>query len=105
VVFPTKHAYGILTDDGAELLIHIGIDTVNLNGANFQSFVTPGQRVGAGDLLAEVDVAGVRAAGFDPTIMVVVTNTGDFLDVLPDLDPSSSNGLSVLNHNILEAAR
>lgn len=82
-VFPTKHAYGILTDEGIEVLIHIGIDTVNLDGKYFESSVEVGQKVKAGDQLGEFDALQIRKAGFDPTIMVVIINTNDFLDIIP----------------------
>lgn len=82
VVFPTKHAYGIRTETGIELLIHIGVDTVNLNGQYFESFVTQGQKVNKGDRLAVYEVDKVKEAGFDPTIMAVITNSNDYLDVI-----------------------
>ncbi|MFR3685541.1 MAG: beta-glucoside-specific PTS transporter subunit IIABC [Enterococcus sp.] len=82
-VFPTKHAYGIRTENGVEVLIHIGIDTVNLEGQYFESLVKQDQQIKQGELLAKVDVEKVKAAGFDPTIIVVITNTRDFLDVIP----------------------
>lgn len=74
-VFPTGHAYGIKSDDGVDLLVHIGIDTVAMKGDGFTSEVTKGQRVDAGDALATVDLAKISEAGFDPTTIVVVTNT------------------------------
>lgn len=81
-VFPTKHAYGILTKEGIEVLIHIGVDTVNLDGKGFESFVKQGQQIEAGNVMAEVDIKKIKDEDFDPTIMVVVTNTKDFLDVI-----------------------
>ena len=83
VVFPTKHAIGIKDDNGIELLIHIGIDTVELEGQHFQVFVEAGSRVAKGQKIAEVDFAAVEATGYDPTTIVVVTNTSNFLDVIP----------------------
>lgn len=82
VVFPTKHAYGIRTESGIELLIHIGVDTVNLNGQHFESFVTQGQKIRKGDKLAVYEVDKIKEAGFDPTIMAVITNSNDYLDVI-----------------------
>ncbi|MCP0887592.1 sucrose-specific PTS transporter subunit IIBC [Ligilactobacillus sp. WILCCON 0076] len=81
VAYETKHAYGLKSDNGAEVLIHIGIDTVNLKGAHFESFVKQGQKVKQGDKLGTVDVTQVKAAGYDPTVMVVVTNTGNYASV------------------------
>lgn len=81
VAYETKHAYGLKSKDGAEVLIHIGIDTVNLKGEGFESFVKQGQTVKAGDKLGTVDLAKVKAEGYDPTVMVVVTNTNNYASV------------------------
>ncbi|MEV8268608.1 glucose PTS transporter subunit IIA [Microbacterium sp. NPDC076911] len=70
------HAIGILTESGLELLIHVGIDTVKLAGAHFTTHVAQGQRVAAGDLLLEFDVAAITAAGYSLLTPVVVTNLG-----------------------------
>ncbi|MEC3792864.1 beta-glucoside-specific PTS transporter subunit IIABC, partial [Clostridioides difficile] len=75
IVFPTKHAYGIVTDEGLEILIHIGIDTVNLDGKFFESLVTQNQRVKKGDALAVFESDKIIEEGFDSTIITVVTNT------------------------------
>ncbi|HBE9443873.1 PTS system beta-glucoside-specific transporter subunit IIABC [Clostridioides difficile] len=88
IVFPTKHAYGIVTDEGLEILIHIGIDTVNLDGKFFESLVTQNQRVKKGDALAVFDSDKIIEAGFDSTIITVVTNTSDYLDVISSNDES-----------------
>lgn len=81
VAYETKHAYGIKSDEGAEVLIHIGIDTVNLKGKNFTSNVKQGQHVEKGEVLGTVDVQGVIDAGYDPTVMVVITNTPSYANV------------------------
>ena len=81
--FPTGHAFGIKSDDGIEALIHIGIDTVQLDGKGFTAAVQQGQVVQAGDLLATVDLDAVKAAGYDPTTILVITNTAQFAAVLP----------------------
>ncbi|NLJ18298.1 PTS glucose transporter subunit IIA [Globicatella sulfidifaciens] len=73
-VFPTKHAIGIKTASGIEVLIHLGIDTVELEGEGFETFVEEGQEVIAGDKIAEMDLASIKKAGKDTTIMVVFTN-------------------------------
>lgn len=88
IVFQTKHAYGIVTDEGLEILIHIGIDTVNLDGKFFESLVTQNQRVKKGDALAVFDSDKIIEAGFDSTIITVVTNTSDYLDVISSNDES-----------------
>lgn len=81
VAYATKHAYGITSDDGAEILIHIGLDTVNLKGQHFESFVEQGQSVHAGDKLGTIDLDAVQKAGYDTTVMMVVTNTDDYQKV------------------------
>jgi beta-glucoside PTS system EIICBA component len=90
--FPTGHAFGIKSADGVEALIHIGIDTVQLEGKGFSAAVTQGQVVEAGDLLATVDLDVVKAAGYDPTTIVVITNTAQFAAVLPAEGHQLSHG-------------
>lgn len=70
------HAFGIRSDDGVEILVHVGIDTVKLDGEHFEAAVSQGQRVAAGDLLTTVDLTAVRAAGYDPITVVLVTTPG-----------------------------
>ncbi|NIZ40174.1 PTS transporter subunit EIIC [Spirochaetales bacterium BR193] len=77
LVYPTKHAYGLQTASGTEILIHIGIDTVNLQGKYFDSFVSMGNHVKVGDKLASYQVSKLRKASIDPTIMVVLINEGE----------------------------
>jgi PTS system beta-glucosides-specific IIC component len=77
------HAYGIKTDDGVEVLVHIGIDTVQLQGKCFEVAVKKNQRVEIGDLLATVNFEGVRDGGYDPTTVVVVINSKTLLSVTP----------------------
>ena len=79
----TGHAFGIKTDDGVEVLVHVGIDTVQLEGKGFQLDVAKDQRVEAGDLLAKVDLDAIKEAGFDTTTMVVVVNTASLKKVTP----------------------
>ena len=82
-VFPTMHAVSMVDENGVELLIHLGIDTVKLDGKHFTSYVKDGEMVKKGDLLVEFDKAAVEAEGYDTTVIVVVTNTQEFLDVIP----------------------
>ncbi len=82
-VFPSKHAVSMVDENGVELLIHLGIDTVKLDGKHFTSYVKDGEMVKKGDLLVEFDKAAVEAEGYDTTVIVVVTNTQEFLDVIP----------------------
>ncbi|MGK9044743.1 PTS cellobiose/arbutin/salicin transporter subunit IIBC [Mammaliicoccus vitulinus] len=77
-VFPTKHAIGITSDDGIEVLIHVGIDTVKLNGGPFASAIEQGDHVNIGDVIGTFDLAQIIEAGYDPTTIVVITNTDDY---------------------------
>lgn len=81
VVYDTKHAYGIESDNGAEILIHIGIDTVNLAGEHFTAKQVSGAKVKKGDLLGTFDQEGIKKAGYEDTTMVIVTNTKSYNDV------------------------
>lgn len=80
-VFPTKHALGFKTADGLEVLIHIGINTVELNGEHFELHVEQGQEVVVGDPLVTVDFDKVKAAGYDIVTPVIVLNTADYESV------------------------
>lgn len=82
MVFPTKHAIGLTTAGGAEVLIHIGIDTVKLNGEGFNAYVEQGAKVKAGDKLISFDMDAIKSKGYDTTVVVVVTNTDSYLDVI-----------------------
>ncbi|MGL5887187.1 MAG: sucrose-specific PTS transporter subunit IIBC [Leuconostoc suionicum] len=84
VAYQTKHAYGLTTDDGVEILVHIGLDTVNLEGKGFESFVTQGQKVKKGDKLGTFDTNTIKKAGYPVTTMVIITNTKAFNDVVVD---------------------
>lgn len=81
IAFETGHAYGLKTASGAELLIHIGIDTVTMNGNGFEKLVVAGDKVTAGTPLARFDAVKIAEAGLDDTTMVILTNTGDFTTV------------------------
>lgn len=81
LVAETGHAYGIQTDDGGDILIHIGIDTVKLEGKHFETKVAQGQVVKKGDLLGTFDIDGIKENGLDSTVMVIVTNTSYYLAV------------------------
>lgn len=82
-LFKTHHAIGIESDDGTEILIHVGIDTVKLDGKFFTPRVEVDAVVKQGDLLLEFDVQGITDAGYDLTTPVLVTNSDDYLDVIP----------------------
>ena len=82
-VFPTKHAIGLKSDTGIELLIHFGLDTVNLKGKPFTQHIEAGQHVKQGELLMEADIKQIQDAGYDITTPVVVTNTAEFVEIVP----------------------
>ncbi|MBM6753971.1 PTS beta-glucoside transporter subunit IIBCA [Lactobacillus alvi] len=92
VAYETKHAYGLTSDNGAEVLIHVGLDTVNLKGEHFTSEVSQGQQVKAGDKLGTIDLDAVKAAGYDTTVMVVITNSNDYKDVKRLADGKVNHG-------------
>lgn len=77
-ILPTKHAIGITSDEGIELLIHVGMDTVELKGVGFECFVNENEHVKAGDLLLKADLKKIKAAGFSVTTPIVVTNTKEY---------------------------
>ena len=83
IAFATGHAFGLKTANGAEVLIHVGIDTVSMNGEGFDQKVAQGDKVKAGDVLGTFDSAKIAAAGLDDTTMVIVTNTADYASVTP----------------------
>ncbi|WP_308805786.1 glucose PTS transporter subunit IIA [Atopobium minutum] len=83
VVQKAGHAFGINTAEGIELLVHVGIDTVELEGKGFEPKVSVGQSVAAGDTLVVADLDAIKAAGYDTTTLVVITNTQDFSSVKP----------------------
>ena len=96
IVFPTGHAYGLRTANGAEILIHVGIDTVSMNGEGFNQKVNQGDKVKAGDVLGTFDSVKIAAAGLDNTTMVIVTNTADFASVNPVASGSVAKGDAII---------
>ncbi|KZU41889.1 PTS beta-glucoside transporter subunit IIBCA [Lactiplantibacillus plantarum] len=96
VVADTGHAYGLTTDNGVELLIHIGIDTVSLKGQGFKVIVKPGQTVQKGDLLGEFDATVLKAANLDDTVMVVVTNSKNYQRIESEPNQSIQSGAALL---------
>ena len=75
MLFPTQHAIGIKSETGIEILIHIGINTVELNGMGFKTFVSQGQHVKRGDRLIKIDFRYLKEQGYDGTVMLILTNT------------------------------
>lgn len=82
-VFPGNHAIGLTSENGIELLIHIGIDTVNMNGESFIREVSEGDNIQLGQELLRFDSQKIQEAGYDDTVMITVTNTSNYLDVIP----------------------
>ena len=81
VMFETKHAVSITADNGAEVMIHVGLDTVKLNGEGYRSFKKQGETVKAGELLLEFDLDEIRQKGYDLITPVIILNTADYPDM------------------------
>ena len=81
-IFKTNHAIGLKSNDGAEVLIHIGLDTVNLEGKHFKSHIEKGQAIKAGDLLVEFDIDAIKKEGYDVITPVIITNSDNYKDVM-----------------------
>lgn len=84
MLFETRHAISIVSEQGTEILIHIGLDTVKLKGDFFKAFVKTGDKVKAGDLLLEFDIEQIQAAGYDIISPIVICNTSAYAEVIPD---------------------
>ena len=91
--FPTKHAIGLSSDKGVELLIHIGMDTVKLNGEHFTSHIEDGQKIKKGDLLLEFNIEGIKSAGYPTVTPVIITNSDDYANI----EPTSSLSVNALD--------
>lgn len=82
VIFPTLHAIGLKSDSGMEVLIHIGLETVNLNGQFFKAYVKNGDKIHAGDVLVEFSIEDIKKAGYDLITPVIITNSNQYIDVI-----------------------
>ena len=80
-LFPTKHAIGIVSDTGCEVLIHIGIDTVKLEGKYFEAHVAQGDKVSKGQLLVSFDIDKIKEEGYSPDTLVIITNSSDYKEI------------------------
>ncbi len=100
-VFDTSHAIGLHLDNDADLLIHVGIDTVKLKGQYFETLVKKGERFHSGQELLRFDLDKIKQAGYDPTVMIIVLNTKDFLDVLTV--PESNESVTADNNLLMLA--
>ena len=78
VFFETKHAVSITADNGAEIIVHVGLDTVNLKGEHYTAYKKQGDKVKAGELLLEFDMEAIKAAGYDVITPVIICNTPDY---------------------------
>ena len=96
IAFATGHAYGLKTANGAEILIHVGIDTVSMGGEGFDQKVAQGDKVKAGDVLGTFEAEKIAAAGLDDTTMVIVTNTADYASVTPVAEGALAKGDAVI---------
>ena len=98
VFFPTKHAIGILSDEGVEILMHIGMDTVNLEGKGFEGFVSQGDKVKAGDKLISFDIDMIKKAGYVTETPVIITNSDSYqVEELEQLPRAIERGSQLMN--------
>ncbi len=98
VFFPTKHAIGILSDEGVEILMHIGMDTVNLEGKGFEGYVSQGDKVKAGDKLISFDIDKIKKAGYVTETPVIITNSDKYqVEELEQLPRVVERGNQLMN--------
>lgn len=95
-IFPTGHAAAVTTEDGVEVLIHIGLDTVKLDGKHFNIVASEGQKVKAGDLLIEADLEQIRSEGYDIITPIIICNSDDFAEILPEADRDVVQGDTII---------
>lgn len=95
-VTDTRHAIGVTSDDGVEVLIHIGVDTVDMNGKGFRTSARVGQKISRGDPLIQFSLADIKAAGHPEAIAVVVTNSDEFSSVALKAEGAVSGETAVL---------
>lgn len=87
-LFPTNHAIGLISETGTEVLIHIGIDTVQLEGKGFEAFVKQGDTVKKGQKLVQFDIDTITSEGYNTQVPIIITNTPDFADIIPISQPA-----------------
>ncbi len=97
-IFPTLHAIGIQSDDGLEILIHLGFDTVELEGKYFKSNISEGDKVSVGDLLIEFQIEEIKNAGYDITTPIVVTNSDQYetIEAIPEQNIKAGEKLIII---------
>ncbi|MGL4106685.1 beta-glucoside-specific PTS transporter subunit IIABC [Clostridium sp. LP20] len=96
MVFKTKHAIGLKSKDGAEILIHIGMDTVQLEGKYFTAHVKDGEEIKVGDTLVEFDIDAIKNEGYELITPIIITNTMNYLEVLPAEEGDIKAGENIL---------
>ncbi len=97
MLFKTKHAIGLKSDDGAEILIHIGMDTVQLEGKHFTAHVKDGDTVKIGDTLVEFDMEAIKNEGYELVTPIIVTNTMDYLEVIASEKKEANLGDTIIS--------
>ena len=98
-IFPTKHALGLVGEHGEEVLIHMGLDTVNLKGTGFDMLVTEGQSVSVGDPLVNMDLPLIQSAGYQTVIPIIITNSSDFKSINSLAEQLVTAGDVIINVN------
>lgn len=96
-LFPSKHAIGIVSDNGVEILIHLGLDTVSLNGKCYKSYIKEGYRVNKGDLLVEFDIEEIKSKGYDVVSPIIITNSKELKQIEFLDNKFVDNEISIMN--------
>lgn len=97
-LFPTGHAVGLTTPDGVEILVHVGLDTVQLKGEHFKVTVEADQEVKKGDLLLEADLAEIRKAGYDTVTPMIICNSDELTDIKCKTEGTADIGDEVITY-------
>lgn len=99
-VFDTLHAYGVRTDDGVEILIHIGINTVELGGRGFKTFVKSGQRVKSGEKIAEADIRLIADEGYSTQTPVIITNMEKIKEIKCSFEDAKAGESAIISYSV-----
>ncbi len=104
MTYPTGHAIGLTTATGQEILIHVGINTVKMNGRGFKTLVKADQHVTAGEPLIQIDLNLIEQESFDPTVMVLLLNTpADRINIQKKVTVTTDNHLLIVTQAVSEA--
>ena len=98
-IFPTKHALGLVGEQGEEVLVHMGLDTANLQGKGFDILVTEGQTVSIGDPLVNMDLQAIQSAGYQTITPIILTNSADFGSVTSPAEKTVEAGDVIIQVN------